>query len=114
MELRLDGIEVDCVIGERDYERTMVQRLVVDVALEVPDRAAETDELSDAVDYVALSGAIRSALVEAKCRLVERAALVSARVCMSNENVMRADVMVAKSGAVPGLRRACARCRLER
>lgn len=113
MELRLDGIEVDCIIGERDYERTMIQRLVVDVALEVSDRAAKTDELADAVDYVALADAIRSALVEAKCRLIERAALIAAETCLSFKGVMSAEASVAKSGAVPGIKSACARIRLQ-
>ena len=36
MTLRLNGIEVLCVIGERPDERTRLQKLRVDVALEVP------------------------------------------------------------------------------
>ena len=43
MTLRLNGIDVDCVIGERPDERTRLQKLRVDVELEIPDVAAETD-----------------------------------------------------------------------
>ena len=87
MTLRLNGIDVDCVIGERPDERTRLQTLRVDVELEISDVAAETDSLVDTVDYAALTERIRAALASAKCRMIERAAKVS----------------VTKSGAVPHL-----------
>ena len=99
MKLRLDGIEVDCVIGERPDERDRLQRIIVDVELEIPGTAAETDELADTVDYAALSERIRAALVAAKCRMIERAAKVVYD-CLPTRD---ARVMVMKSGAVPGL-----------
>ena len=99
MRLRLDGIEVDCVIGERPDERDRLQRLKVDVELEVPSAAAETDSLADTVDYAALAEKIRAALVEARCRMIERAAKVVYD-CLPTRD---ARVVVAKSGAVPGL-----------
>mgnify|MGYP003329076712 CR=1 FL=1 len=64
-KLKLNGIEVDCVIGERPDERTRLQKLRVDVELEIPDRAAETDALGDTVDYAALAEKVRAALVAA-------------------------------------------------
>ena len=99
MKLRLNGIEVDCVIGDRPDERDRVQCLVVDVELEIPDTAAETDELADTVDYAALSERIRAALVAAKCRMIERAA----KVVYDALPVRAAKVVVTKTGAVPGL-----------
>mgnify|MGYP003308172978 CR=1 FL=1 len=59
MKLNLNGLDVDCVIGELPDERDRLQRLRVDVALEIPDRAAETDALGDTVDYALLVGEIR-------------------------------------------------------
>ena len=99
MKLRLDGIEVDCVIGERPDERDRLQRIIVDVELEIPGTAAETDELADTVDYAALSERIRAALVAAKCRMIERAAKVVYDVLP----VRAAKVTVTKRGAVPGM-----------
>ena len=55
MTLRLDGLEVECVIGDLPCERERAQRLLVNVELEVSDRAAETDDLADAADYAALA-----------------------------------------------------------
>ena len=99
MTLRLNGIDVDCIIGERPDERTRLQTLRVDVELE----AAETDELSDTVDYAALAARIREALSAAKCRMIERAAKVVRDVCLSEPKVLGAKVRVVKSGAVPHL-----------
>ena len=103
MKLKLNGLAVDCVIGERPDERERLQRLCVDVELAIPDRAAETDELADTVDYAALAEKVRAALVAAKCRMIERAAKVVCDVCLAEAKVRAATVSVTKAGAVPGL-----------
>ena len=103
MKLKLNGVEVACVIGERPDERDRLQRLRVDVELTVPDRAAETDELGDTVDYAGLADRIRAALTAAKCKMIERAAKVVYDVCREDGKVGAAVVTVTKSGAVPGL-----------
>ena len=114
MLLNLNGIGVDCVIGERPDERTRLQTLRVDVRLEIPDRAAETDALADTVDYAALAERIRAALVAARCRMIERAAKVAADVCCAEDKVTSAVVTVTKRGAVPGLESASAVCEMKR
>ena len=108
MRLRLNGLDVDCIIGERPDERERPQRLRVDVELAVDGRAAETDDLGDAVDYAALAEAIRTALAEAKCRLIERAAKVVRDVCLADPRISAASVSVTKTGAVPCLASATA------
>lgn len=108
MKLELNGIDVDCIIGERPDERTRTQRLRVDVVLTVGDTASDTDELSDTVDYAALTEGIRAALVTAKCKMIERAAKVVADLCLADEKVSAAKVRVVKSGAVPHLESAAA------
>lgn len=100
MTLELNSLSVDCVIGELPEERKMLQRLVVDASLEIPDDAAQSDELCDTVDYAALAERIREALVEAECRMIERAAKIAAEVCMAEKKVLSAKVRVTKSGAV--------------
>ena len=108
MKLRLNGIDVDCVIGERPDERTRTQRLRVDIVLTIDDRAAETDELGDTVDYAALTEKVRAALVAAQCRMIERAAKVVCDVCLAEAKVSAAEVTVTKSGAIPHLESASA------
>lgn len=103
MQLELNGIDVDCVIGERADERTRNQRLRLDVSLEIRSCADTTDELADTVDYAALTDAIRATLVRTKCRMIERAARIAADVCLADARVGRAVVKVTKFGAIPHL-----------
>ena len=61
--VELNGLAVDCVIGDLPDEREREQRLVVDVELQGDfARSAETDDLADTVDYAALALSIRAAL----------------------------------------------------
>ena len=108
MTLELNGLAVDCIIGERPEERLRAQRLVLDIGLTIGDRAAESDQLSDTVDYAALAGNVRDALVAARCKMIERAAFVAFGVCLADPRVRAARVKVTKSGAVPGLASASA------
>lgn len=106
MKLKIDNLEVMCVIGERADERNRLQRLVVNLELDVTNLAAETDRLEDAVDYVVLADRIRATLVAAKCRLIERAARLAYEACLAMPGVVAACAHVVKTGAVPGLERA--------
>ena len=108
MTLELNGIDVDCIIGDRPEERERAQRLSVDVKLEMDDAAAESDELADTVDYAALTELVRAALAAAKCRMIERAAKVVCDLCMENDRVLAATVKVLKAGAIEHLNSASA------
>lgn len=108
MTLELNGIDVECIIGDLPEERGRPQHLAVDVAIEIVDDVADSDSLDDTVDYATLSERIGSALKAARCRMIERAAKVAHAVCMSDERVISARVRVTKTGCVPGLRSATA------
>ncbi len=102
--LRLNAIEVDCILGDLPEERVTEQKVRVDVAMEIDlQDAALSDSLDDTVDYAILVGDIREALEEAKCRLLERAADVVADVCLADPRVERVTVCVRKFGTVKGL-----------
>ena len=107
MKLKLNGIEVLCVIGERADERNGLQKLRLDVELEIPSAAADTDRLADTLDYADLARRIRAALVAAKCRMIEHAAKVAfdvcAETCRALPSARPVGVVVTKSGAVAGL-----------
>lgn len=102
--LRLNGIEVECILGDLPEERVNEQRILVDVELklEMMD-ACESDHLTDTVDYALLVGNIREALEESRCRLLERAADVVADTCLADPRVEQVTVSVRKYGSVPGL-----------
>ena len=100
MLLELNGIDVDCIIGELPEERIRTQTLMVDVSLDISDVSAVTDSLDDTVDYAALAESIRTALVSAECRMIERAAKVVYDLCVENPKVRSASVKVTKTGAI--------------
>ena len=103
-QLKLNGIEVECIIGDLPEERASEQKILVDVLLDMDlEEASSTDSLEDTVDYALLVGNIREALEDARCRLLERAAGVVADVCLSDPRVESVTVGVRKFGSVPGL-----------
>jgi dihydroneopterin aldolase len=112
MTLELNGIDVDCIIGDLPEERVRTQRLWVDVRLSIPDRSAQSDCLGDTVDYAGLTERIRNALAAAECRMIERAAKIVHDVCVADAKVRSATAKVTKSGAVPHLASASATYRL--
>ena len=114
MKIYVDGIDVECIIGDLQREREAPQLVKVDVVLEVPDRAAESDDIADTADYAAVAERARSALASARCRLVEAAAGVVARACMEFPAVAGVVARVTKRGAVPGVESVTAEACLRR
>lgn len=110
MTLELNGLTVNCIIGERPEERLAPQNLRVDVAMEIGEAAAASDALADTVDYARLAGLIRDALVWDKPKLIERAAKVVLGAVLGAGKVAYAHVKVTKFGALPGLESASASC----
>lgn len=103
MTLELNGLMVECIIGDLPSERVLPQKLRVDVSLEIGDEAARSDRLEDTVDYAKLSKLIRDSLVWEKCRMIEHAAKIVLDACLIEEKVRYANVKVTKFGAVPHL-----------
>lgn len=102
--LKLNGLEVECILGTRPEEREYEQKILVNLALEMDmSAAAASDNLLDAVDYAELVDNVREALGEARCYLLERAAEVVADVCLADPRIERVTATVRKFGAVHGL-----------
>ena len=102
--IRLKNLAVKCVLGDLPEERAEERTVYVDAELELDlNTAAASDSLTDTVDYAALAGAIRRTLAEAKCRLLERAAALTAEACLADKRVKRVRAAVRKTGGVDGL-----------
>jgi dihydroneopterin aldolase len=74
----LRDLAVPAVIGVRDWERHVTQTLLFSVDM-VPAgdgvrKAAETDDLADALDYSAVARTIAAVVAEGRFRLIETAA----------------------------------------
>ena len=68
-------LSVPAVIGVHDWEREVIQTLVVTVDLAADVRsAARHDDLADALDYSAVAATIASVVRDGRFRLIETAA----------------------------------------
>jgi 7,8-dihydroneopterin aldolase/epimerase/oxygenase len=72
------GLAVPAIIGVHDWERDITQTLVfnVDMVPEAGDvrRAAETDDLAEALDYSEVTQTVSSVVRDGRFQLIETAA----------------------------------------
>jgi dihydroneopterin aldolase len=73
VEIELHGLSVYTHHGVREAEREIGQRLVIDVALAVPEcEAVHTDRLEDTADYSAVADLVAATASERSYRTLER------------------------------------------
>jgi dihydroneopterin aldolase len=102
--LRVDDVEVHCVIGVYAEERTTPQALRVSLALALDaGRAAHSGNLEDTVDYARLFGQLRFVLQRGAFRLLETAAEALCAVVLASEPTLAAVTLTLKKpGALGG------------
>lgn len=104
--IRLEGLEVEAVVGVYPHEHLAPQRLVLDVSVETDTREAGlSDALGHTVDYDQIARICRAVAGE-RLHLIEALAeRVAAKVlALDASRVQRVWVRVAKPQAVPGAR----------
>lgn len=99
--IHIRDLEVRCIIGVYDHERTDRQELRANITLhaDLAD-ACKSDNIEDTIDYKALKKRILEAAENSSYFLVERLAEHIAEICMEDARVMRADVTIDKPGAL--------------
>lgn len=98
--LALTGIEAFGHHGVFDFERREGQMFSVDVVLGLDTRAAaESDDLSDTVDYGSLVAAVRNAIEAEPVDLIETLAERIAGLCLADARVAWTEVTVHKPQA---------------
>lgn len=98
----IESLGVDTVIGVYDWERTITQRLVLDLALASDIRpAAATDDITLTLDYAAISERIGVFAAEHDFALVETFAERLADTLREEFKVPWLRLTVRKPGAVP-------------
>ena len=98
-------LETEAVIGVYDWERTIKQRLVLDLELFCDQRrAADTDDLQYALDYFSISEAVKSLVAASSYQLIETLAEAIARMIYQEFKVEKLIVTVHKPGAVPDVK----------
>ncbi|MDX5152133.1 MAG: dihydroneopterin aldolase [Acidiferrobacterales bacterium] len=97
----LHGLKVDCIIGIWDWERRTRQTIVIDLDMASDvKKAAESDDIKDAVDYKAVSKRLQDYVGQSEFQLVETLAERIAGVVIDEFSVPWVRVRINKRGAV--------------
>lgn len=94
------GLEVAAGIGVHDHELGRLQRLVIDVSLELAPTGVE--RLADTVNYEIVAEAARAIAAEGHVGLVETFAERLALAMLADARVRRCTVRIEKPGALDG------------
>ena len=94
------GLEVAAGIGVHDHELGRLQRLVIDVRLELAPAAIE--RLADTINYETVAEAARAIAADGHVGLVETFAERLALACLEDARVRRCTVRIEKPGALDG------------
>jgi FolB domain-containing protein len=89
------------IIGVHDWERTRPQNILINITMFTDTRqAAETDDLSDCINYSTMSKKVLAHAESVNRLTVEALANDLARICLEEEGVQKVIVSVEKPGAV--------------
>ena len=100
-KIYIRDLEIRCIIGVNQDERTEKQDVVINVILFTDTRkAGRTDDLADSVDYKRVKKAILSLVESSEFLLIEKLADEIAKVCLDDSKVQKVNVTVDKPGAL--------------
>ncbi len=89
------------IVGVNDWEREKPQEILINITVFTDtQRAAESDDLADCVDYRALAKKAQTHAESAARFTVEALANDLAKICLEESHVRKAIVRVEKPGAV--------------
>lgn len=99
----IEGLRVDAVIGVFDWERQILQPVIVDLELGCDiRRAAQSDNIADAVNYKSVCDVVSDLITDTKAQLIERLAeLIAAKILSDYPAVQQLKVSVRKPAAIP-------------
>lgn len=99
----LKELRVEIVVGVFEWEQRLRQTVLIDLEMAVDAAvAAQQDELSDTLDYKAISKRVKDFAENNPCALIETLAQRIADILLGEFGVSRAKVTVSKPGAIRG------------
>ncbi len=104
-KLLINGLEVQAIVGVRDWERQVRQTLQFDLELGVDAQAAaRRDAIEDALDYGALARSLTEFVSASRFQLIETLAVEVAAWLKDEHQLPWLKLRVYKPGAVPNAR----------
>ncbi len=99
----IEALEIDCVIGIYDWERKIKQPIVLDIEMTFDNRPpAASDDITDTLDYKAISKRLIQFVSESSFGLVEALAENCCRIIVDEFGVAQVRLKLSKVGAVRG------------
>jgi len=110
----LKNLRVDCIVGIYAHERSTRQTVLIDVELDYDFAApADSDKITDAVNYDDVASSITELLQRRRFQLIEAMAEESATMLLARVTAVRAvRIEIRKPAAVPAAD--CSFVRVER
>jgi dihydroneopterin aldolase len=101
----IEALEIECVIGIYDWERTIRQPIVLDIEMAFDNRIpAASDHIADTLDYKAVSKRMIQYVSESSFGLVETLAERCCAIILDEFGVAHVRLKLSKVGAVRGAR----------
>lgn len=97
----LGGLEVDTVIGIYDWERTIKQKVVLDIEMGFDiKKAAQTDDIAHALDYKTVSDRVVHFVEHSEYFLVETLIEETAQLLLKEFQIPWIRITLNKKGAI--------------
>lgn len=99
--IRIEQLELDCLIGINSWERLTKQRITLDISLNADLSAVgRSDAIEDTIDYRTIARAVTAEVEKSSYGLVEALASRVADICLENNRVQSVEVSLRKPGAI--------------
>jgi dihydroneopterin aldolase len=99
----IEALEIECVIGIYDWERKILQPIVLDIEMAFDNRVpAASDDIADTLDYKAISKRLIQFVGDSSFGLVEALAENCCRIILEEFGVAQVKLRLSKVGAVRG------------
>lgn len=106
--IMIEGLEVEARIGVYDWEKAIQQRLLFDLEMHTDIKAAAAfDDLSNTIDYKAVSDRVSEYVADTQFELIEALAEHLAQLLIAEFNIQRLRLRVSKPGAIPDAKNVC-------
>jgi FolB domain-containing protein len=100
-KIRINDLQLRCIIGINDWERTQKQDVIINVTLYAElHKPCQTDNLNDSVDYKEIKKEIIAMVESSSFNLIERLAGEIAKICLAHPLVRAVQVRADKPGAL--------------
>ena len=97
----IKNLQAECVIGVYDWERTIRQRLCINIEMAADiSAAAANDNIKDALDYHAISVRLTEYIEQSSFKLIETLAESLAGILQKEFAVGKLKLSVTKPGAI--------------